>query len=45
MKLFFAFLRVLMPEHIHLMTSEPDKALLSKAIQAIKLSVAVKSLG
>ena len=34
---------VLMPEHIHLMTSEPDKALLSKAIQAVKLSVSVQS--
>ena len=34
---------VLMPEHIHLMTSEPSQALLSKAIQALKLSVSVQS--
>jgi hypothetical protein len=28
-----------MPEHVHLLVSEPKKALLSKAIQALKLSV------
>ncbi len=33
---------VVMPEHVHLLLSEPSKALLSKAIQAIKLSVAVQ---
>jgi putative transposase len=34
---------VLMPEHIHMLVSEPGKALLSKAIQALKLSVSVQS--
>jgi putative transposase len=34
---------VVMPEHIHLLVSEPKKALLSKAIQALKLSVSVQS--
>jgi putative transposase len=34
---------VLMPEHVHLLVSEPKKALLSKAIQALKLSVSVQS--
>jgi putative transposase len=34
---------VLMPEHIHIMTNEPSNAGLSKAIQAIKLSVSVQS--
>jgi putative transposase len=33
---------VVMPEHIHLLVSEPEKASLSKALQALKLSVAVK---
>ena len=33
---------VVMPEHIHLLVSEPKKALLSKAIQALKLSVSVQ---
>jgi putative transposase len=32
-----------MPEHVHLLVSEPKKALLSKAIQALKLSVSVQS--
>ncbi len=31
-----------MPEHVHLLVSEPTRALLSKAIQALKLSVAVQ---
>jgi len=31
-----------MPEHVHLLATEPKKALLSKAIQALKLSVAVQ---
>ncbi len=35
---------VVMPEHIHLLVSEPKKALLSRAIQALKLSVSVQSL-
>jgi len=34
---------VVMPEHIHILVSEPKKALLSKAIQALKLSVSVQS--
>jgi putative transposase len=34
---------VLMPEHVHLLVNEPKLASLSKAIQAIKLSVAVQS--
>jgi len=33
---------VVMPEHVHLLVSEPDKALLAIAIQALKLSVAVQ---
>ena len=34
---------VVMPEHVHLLVGEPQKVLLSKAIQAIKLSVSVQS--
>ena len=34
---------VIMPEHVHLLLSEPETALLSKAIQALKLSVSVQS--
>ena len=34
---------VVMPEHVHLLLSEPNKALLSRAIQALKLSVSVQS--
>jgi putative transposase len=34
---------VVMPEHVHLLVNEPKKALLSKAIQAMKLSVSVQS--
>ena len=33
---------VVMPEHTHLLVSEPKKSLLSKAIQALKLSVSVQ---
>jgi putative transposase len=40
---FFVSGYVTMPEHVHLLVSEPKKALLSKAIQALKLSVAVQS--
>ena len=32
---------VVMPEHVHLLVSEPESTALSKAIQALKLSVAV----
>ena len=31
-----------MPEHVHLLISEPAKAALSKALQSVKLSVAVQ---
>jgi putative transposase len=34
---------VVMPEHVHLLVSEPRHALLAKALQALKLSVAVQS--
>jgi putative transposase len=34
---------VVMPEHVHLLVSEPRKVLLSKVIQALKLSVSVQS--
>jgi len=34
---------VVMPEHVHLLVSEPKTALLSKAIQALKLSVTMRS--
>jgi putative transposase len=34
---------VVMPEHVHLLVNEPRHALLSKAIQAVKLSVAMRS--
>ena len=34
---------VLMPEHLHLMVNEPKLAPLSKAIQSVKLSMAVQS--
>jgi putative transposase len=32
-----------MPEHVHLLVNEPARCLLSKAIQALKLSVALRS--
>jgi putative transposase len=31
---------VVMPEHVHLLVSEPDVEMLSKTIQALKISVA-----
>ena len=34
---------VVMPEHIHMLVSEPKRAILSKAVQALKLSVSVQS--
>jgi len=40
---FFVIGYVLMQEHVHLLVSEARKALLSKAIQALKLSVSVQS--
>ena len=33
---------VVMPEHVHLLLSEPQKGLLSRAVQALKLSVSVR---
>jgi putative transposase len=39
---FYVFGYVVMPEHVHLLISEPPNTLLSKAIQALKLSVAVQ---
>ncbi len=33
---------VIMPEHVHLMVNEPRKAILAKALQALKLSVSVQ---
>ena len=33
---------VVMPEHVHLIVSEPRKALLAQAVQALKLSVSVR---
>ena len=39
----YVFGYVIMPEHVHLLLSEPEKGVLSKAIQALKLSVAVQS--
>jgi putative transposase len=33
---------VVMPEHVHLLVSEPKQAVLAKALQALKLSVAVQ---
>jgi len=34
---------VVMPEHVHLLVNEPRCALLSKAVQALKLSVSMRS--
>jgi putative transposase len=33
---------VVMPEHVHLLVNEPQRALLSKAVQALKLSVSMR---
>ena len=33
---------VVMPEHVHLLVSEPRRALLSRALQALKLSVSMR---
>jgi putative transposase len=33
---------VVMPEHVHLLVNEPARALLSAAIQALKLSVTMR---
>jgi putative transposase len=34
---------VVMPEHVHLLVNEPERGLLSRAIQALKLSVSMRS--
>ena len=34
---------VAMPEHVHLLVNEPRRALLSRAVQALKLSVSARS--
>jgi len=34
---------VVMPEHVHLLVGEPNEAILSKAIQALKISVSIQS--
>ena len=34
---------VIMPEHVHLLVNEPQRSLLSRAIQALKLSVSMRS--
>lgn len=39
---FFVAGYVVMPEHVHLLVSEPARVLLAKALQALKLSVAVQ---
>ena len=41
---FFVFGYVVMPEHVHLLVSEPRRRSLALAIQALKTSVAKKSL-
>ncbi|HEX4321348.1 MAG TPA: transposase [Acidobacteriaceae bacterium] len=40
---FHVFGYVVMPEHVHLLVSEPKTALLAKVVQALKLSVSVQS--
>jgi putative transposase len=40
---FFVFGYVVMPEHVHLLVSEPKRALLAYAIQALKTSVSKQS--
>jgi putative transposase len=39
---FLVFGYVVMPEHVHLLLSEPPEILLAKAIQSLKLSVSVR---
>ncbi len=34
---------VVMPEHVHLLVNEPGRGLLSRAVQALKLSVSMRS--
>jgi putative transposase len=35
---------VVMPEHVHLLVNEPQRALLSKVVQALKLSVTMRGM-
>ena len=39
---FYVLGYVVMPEHVHLLVTEPKQAILAKAIQALKLSVSVQ---
>ncbi len=39
---FFVTGYVVMPEHVHLLVSEPKRGLLDKSLQALKLSVTVR---
>jgi putative transposase len=39
---FFITAYVVMPEHVHLLISEPEHGSLARALQAVKLSVTVK---
>ncbi len=39
---FFVSGYVVMPEHVHLLVSEPESVILARALQAIKLSVSVR---
>jgi len=39
---FFVYAYVVMPEHVHLVVSEPKRATLARAIQALKTSVSKK---
>jgi putative transposase len=41
---FFIAGYVVMPEHVHLLVGEPQKVLLATAVQAMKLSVALKAV-
>jgi putative transposase len=41
---FYVLGYVVMPEHVHILLTEPKHVLLSKAIQALKLSVSVQSV-
>ncbi len=36
---------VIMPEHVHLLVSEPERATLARALQALKQSVARRLIG
>jgi len=42
---FFVTGYVVMPEHVHLLTSEPEQGTLASAVQAIKQSVSRKLIG